>query len=209
MFLLLGALRQLNPALESLRLGNFKNGLGFGHDPQGKTLGIVGMGKIGRAVNRRSEPFGLKAIYHNRNKLSDSDAAGAEYVSFDELLAKSDIISLHVPLNAKTKHLIGSTEIEKMKDGVVIVNTARGAVIDEAAMAMALESGKIASVGLDVYEREPEVNASLMKNNRALMIPHLGTHTTETLANMESLAMENARRGCAGEPLLTVVAEQL
>lgn len=96
-----------------------------------------------------------------------------------------------------------------MKDGVVIVNTARGAVIDEAAMAEALESGKIASVGLDVYEEEPVINGLLMKNSRAFMIPHLGTHTTETLAKMESLAMENARRGCFGEELLTVVAEQV
>jgi glyoxylate reductase len=202
-------LRQLNPSLESLRKGTFKKGLDFGHDPQGKTLGILGMGRIGRAVKRRAEPFGLKTIYHNRNQLSESEAAGAEYVSFDQLLAESDIISLHVPLNGKTRHLIGAKEIDKMKDGVVIVNTARGAVIDEAAMAAALESGKIASVGLDVYENEPVVNGALMKNSRVLLVPHLGTHTTETLAKMESLAMENARRGCFGEPLLTVVAEQL
>lgn len=166
------------------------------------------MGRIGRAVKRRAEPFGLKTIYHNRNPLSESDAAGALYVSFEQLLASSDIISIHVPLNAKTRHLIGVQEIERMKDGVVIVNTARGAVVDEAAMAEALERGKIAAVGLDVYEREPEVNEVLMGNERALLVPHLGTHTTETLAKMEALAMENARRGCVGEPLLTVVAEQ-
>ncbi|KAL5322815.1 hypothetical protein ACEPPN_010794 [Leptodophora sp. 'Broadleaf-Isolate-01'] len=208
-FLLLGALRNLNPAIESLRAGNWKKNLDFGHDPQGKTLGILGMGRIGRAVKRRCDPFGLKTIYHNRNALSESEAAGAKYVSFDELLETSDIISVHVPLNAHTRHLIGAKEIAKMKDGVVIVNTARGAVIDEAAMAEALESGKIASVGLDVYEEEPVINGLLMKNSRAFMIPHLGTHTTETLAKMESLAMENARRGCFGEELLTVVAEQV
>lgn len=208
MFLLLGALRQLNPALGVLRRGLFKKGVDFGHDPEGKTLGILGMGRIGRAVKRRAEPFGLKTIYHNRNPLSESEAAGAPYVGFDELLSRSDIISLHVPLNAKTRHLISAKEIEKMKDGVVIVNTARGAIIDEAAMAAALKSGKIASVGLDVYEKEPEINESLMGNERALLIPHLGTHTTETLASMETLAMENARRGCFGKPLLTIVAEQ-
>ncbi|PVH87194.1 hypothetical protein DL98DRAFT_556697 [Cadophora sp. DSE1049] len=208
-FLLLGALRNLNPAIESLRAGNWKKGLDFGHDPQGKTLGIIGMGRIGRAVKRRCDPFGLQTIYHNRKPLSESEAAGAKYVSFDELLATSDIISVHVPLNAHTRYLVGSKEIAKMKDGVVIVNTARGAVIDEAAMAEALESGKIASVGLDVFEKEPIINEKLMKNSRAIMIPHLGTHTTETLAKMETLAMENARRGCFGEPLLTVVLEQL
>jgi lactate dehydrogenase-like 2-hydroxyacid dehydrogenase len=202
-------LRQLNPAIFSLRNGNFKTGIDFGRDPQGKTLGVLGMGRIGRAVKRRVEPFGMKTIYHNRNKLSEDDAAGAEYVSFGRLLGESDIISVHVPLNSKTKHLIGEQEIQKMKDGVVIVNTARGAVIDEAAMAAALEAGKIAAVGLDVYEREPEINQTLVKNSRALLIPHLGTHTTETLSKMEILAMENARRGCLGESLLTVVAEQL
>ncbi|RDW62518.1 putative glyoxylate reductase [Coleophoma crateriformis] len=207
-FLLLGALRQLNPALGVLRRGLFKQGVDFGHDPQGKTLGILGMGRIGRAVKRRAEPFGMNVIYHNRNALSESDAAGAPYVGFQDLLSRSDIISVHVPLNAKTRHLIGAKEIEKMKDGVVVVNTARGAIIDEAAMAAALKSGKIASVGLDVYEHEPQINESLIKNDRALLVPHLGTHTTETLASMESLAMENARRGCFGEPLLTVVAEQ-
>ncbi|KAH8595749.1 D-isomer specific 2-hydroxyacid dehydrogenase [Bisporella sp. PMI_857] len=208
MFLLLGALRKLNPSLNILRRGEFKKGVDFGHDPQGKTLGIIGMGRIGRAVKRRAEPFGLKIIYHNRNPLSPAEAEGVPYVGFGELLSQSDIISLHLPLNGNTRHLIRAKEIEKMKDGVVIVNTARGAIIDEAAMAHALESGKIAAVGLDVYENEPQINKSLMENEYALLTPHLGTHTTETLASMESLAMENARRGCFGEPLLTVVAEQ-
>ncbi|KAJ6114509.1 hypothetical protein N7486_000287 [Penicillium sp. IBT 16267x] len=206
-FLLLGALRQLNPSMVSLRAGNFKKGVDFGHDPQGKTLGILGMGRIGRAIKARCDPFGLKTIYHNRNPLSSGEAAGAEYVSFDQLLAESDIISVNVPLNAKTKHLIGAAEISKMKAGVVIVNTARGPIIDEAAMADAVESGHIAAVGLDVYEREPEINEKLMKQDRALMVPHVGTHTTETLAKMEAWAMENVRRAITGEALLSPVPE--
>ncbi|KAF7557563.1 hypothetical protein G7Z17_g597 [Cylindrodendrum hubeiense] len=208
-FLLLGAIRQLNPSFTNLRKGNFKTGLAFGHDPQGKTLGILGMGRIGREVNRRARPFGLSVIYHNRNPLSDELADGCPYVSFDQLLQSSDIISVHVPLSAATKHLIGAAEIAKMKPGVVIINTARGAIIDEAAMATALDEGHIAAVGLDVYEREPLIDERLVKNERALLIPHLGTHTTETLAKMESLAMENARRGVCGEELLTIVPEQL
>ncbi|KAK1540829.1 hypothetical protein CPAR01_06818 [Colletotrichum paranaense] len=207
-FLLLGAIRQLNPSFTSLRSGNFKKGLDFGHDPQGKTLGILGMGRIGRAVKRRAEPFGLKTIYHNRKPLSDDLAAGCQYVSFDELLSTSDIISVHVPLSASTTHLIGAAEIAKMKAGVVLINTARGAVIDEAAMAAALDEGHIAAVGLDVYEKEPLVDERLVKNERALLIPHLGTHTVETLGQMESLAIENARRGVLKERLLTVVPEQ-
>lgn len=206
-FLLLGALRQFNPALVSLRAGNFKKGVDFGHDPQGKTLGILGMGRIGRALKKRCDPFGLKTVYHNRNALPAEEAAGADYVSFEKLLTESDIISIHIPLNVKTRHLIGATEIARMKPGVVIVNTARGAIIDESAMADGLESGHIAAVGLDVYEHEPEVNEKLMKQDRALLTPHLGTHTTESLAMMETCAMENAWRAIIGEPLLSPIVE--
>ncbi|KAJ5728231.1 hypothetical protein N7493_004561 [Penicillium malachiteum] len=162
-FLLLAALRQLSPAMAALRAGEFKKGVDFGHDPQGKTLGILGMGQIGRAIKARCDPFGLKTVYHNRNPLSAEQAAGTEYVSFDKLLEKSDIISINVPLNASTKYLINVAEIARMKPGVVIISSARGAIINEAAMADALESGHIGAVGLDVYEREPEINEKLMK----------------------------------------------
>ncbi|KAJ5088818.1 hypothetical protein N7456_012434 [Penicillium angulare] len=206
-FLLLGALRQLNPAISNLRTGNFKTGVALGHDPQGKTLGILGMGRIGRAIKARCDPFGLKTVYHNRNPLSSEQAAGAEYVSFDKLLAESDIISVNVPLNANTKYLIGAAEIAKMKPGVVIINTARGAIINEAAMADALESGHVGAVGLDVYEREPEINEKLLKHERALMVPHVGTHTYETLGKMEAWAMENVERAVTGVSLLSPVPE--
>ncbi|KAL3429774.1 D-isomer specific 2-hydroxyacid dehydrogenase [Aspergillus tetrazonus] len=206
-FLLLGALRQLNPAMNSLRAGTFKTGVAVGNDPQGKVLGILGMGRIGRAIKKRCDPFGLKTVYHNRTELAPEQAVGAEYVSFDKLLAESDIISMNVPLTGQTKHLIGATELAKMKRGVVIVNTARGAILDEAALADALESGHVGAAGLDVYEREPEVNEKLLKQERALMVPHVGTHTAETLAKMETWAMENARRAITGEALLSPVPE--
>lgn len=167
------------------------------------------MGRIGRAIKKRGEPFGLVTRYHNRRAVSEEEAAGAEYVSFEKLLAESDIISINVPLNAATKHLIGAKEISQMKDGVVIVNTARGAIIDEAALADALESGKVGGAGLDVYENEPVINDKLMKQERALMVPHLGTHTTETLGKMEAWAMENARRAVLGEALLSPVPEHV
>jgi lactate dehydrogenase-like 2-hydroxyacid dehydrogenase len=208
MFLLLGAIRQLNAGIEAIHAGKFKQGVGFGHDPQGKVLGILGMGRIGKAVVERARPFGLMPVYHNRKPLPTGQAGGASYVSLDELLSKSDIISIHVPLSASTRHLIGKKEISQMKPGVVIVNTARGAIIDEAAMAEALKENHIGAVGLDVYEKEPIVHEGLLNNERALLIPHLGTHTTETLAKMEACAMENARRGVCGEKLLTVVPEQ-
>jgi lactate dehydrogenase-like 2-hydroxyacid dehydrogenase len=167
------------------------------------------MGRIGRAVKARAEPFGLKCVYHNRNRLPEDLAAGCSYVSFNQLLAESDIISVHVPLSAATRHLIGAAEIAKMKPGVVIVNTARGAIIDEAAMAKALDEGHIAAVGLDVYEREPAIDQRLVGNERALLVPHLGTHTVETLAKMEAHAMENAMRAVTGETLLSIIPEHL
>ncbi|KAI0535049.1 putative 2-hydroxyacid dehydrogenase [Xylaria digitata] len=186
LWLFLGALRQINPSLGSLRAGNFKKGVGFDNDPQGKALGILGMGRIGRALKKRADPFGFVTRYHNRSPVSKEIEAGVEYVSYEKLLAESDIISVHVPLNASTKHLIKTEDIAKMKDGVVIVNTARGAIIDEAALADALESGKIGAAGLDVYEKKPVINEKLLKQERALLVPHLGTHTTEILAKMEA-----------------------
>ncbi|ODM16044.1 hypothetical protein SI65_08478 [Aspergillus cristatus] len=204
---MLGALRQLNPSLKSLRAGNFKKGLDFGHNPQEKILGIFGMGRIGRAIKKHVEPFGIQTRYHNCSPISPEQAAGAEYVSSGKLLSKSDIISINIPLTANTKGLIGTKEIAQMKEGVVLVNTARGAIIDEAAMADALNSGRIASV--DVYENEPVVNEKLVKNERALLVSYLGTHTVETLAKMESWAMENARRVVLGEKLLSTVPEQV
>ncbi|RBQ69379.1 hypothetical protein FVER14953_04412 [Fusarium verticillioides] len=205
LWLLLGSLRQLNPSLNSLRRGNFKKGAPFGRDPEGKILGILGMDRIRRALKVRCDPFGITTQYHNRSELPSGQAAGARYVSFEKLVSESDTISIHVPLNAGTKHLIGAKEIGKMKDGVVIVNTARGAVIDENAVAEALDSGKIGSVGLDVYEHEPMINERLLKNERALLVPHLGTHTVETLRKREMIAMENARRAVLEEYLRTTV----
>lgn len=207
LFLLLGALRQLRPGMASLHRGTFKAGVAVGHDPRGKTLGILGLGRIGRAVVRRAQPLGMRAIYHSRTPLPDGKAGVVPYVSLDQLLAESDVLSVHVPLTTATHHLLGAAELARTKPGVVIINTARGAVIDEAALAAALDSGHVAAVGLDVYEHEPTVHAQLLRNERALLVPHLGTHTAETLEAMEALAMENARRGVLGEALLTEVPE--
>ncbi|CVK87723.1 related to glyoxylate/hydroxypyruvate reductase (D-isomer-specific 2-hydroxy acid dehydrogenase superfamily) [Fusarium mangiferae] len=111
LWLLLGSLRQLNPSLGSLRRGNFKKGIDFGRDPQGKVLGVLGMGRIGRALKHRCEPLGIITQYHNRSELLPQQAAGARYVSFEQLISESDIISIHVPLSTATRHLIGAQEI--------------------------------------------------------------------------------------------------
>lgn len=144
------------------------------------------MGGIGRNFARKCKALDMRVIYHNRRRLQDPELEeGAQYVTFDELLTKSDVISVHVPLNQHTRHLLGKAELAKCKRGVVIINTARGAVIDEAALVEALESGQVGNVGLDVFEEEPKVHEGLIKNERALIIPHMGTWTVETQQKME------------------------
>jgi glyoxylate reductase len=126
---------------------------------------------------KRARAFGMEIIYHNRNRLSADLEDGARYVSFDELLAQSDVLSLNLALNAKTRHIISKPEFQKMKDGVVIVNTARGALIKESDLVDALESGKVGSAGLDVFEEEPRVHEGLLRNEKAFIVPHIGTNT--------------------------------
>lgn len=200
MFLIIGALRNFNAGMQALREGKWRGQPlpALGHDPEGKVLGILGMGGIGRNLKKKAEAFGMRVIYHNRRRLSEELAAGAEYVTFDELLAKSDVISLNLPLNVRfpillltilwviltlekkhTRHIISKAEFEKMKDGVVIVNTARGAVMDEEALVQALDSGKVYSAGLDVFEEEPKVHPGLIRNPNVLLVPHMGTWTVE------------------------------
>ena len=132
----------------------------------------------------------MKIQYHNRHALPASKAGDATFVSFDELISTSDIISLNLALTHSTEHMIGAAEFEEMKDGVVIVNTARGALIDEKALVKALESGKVYSVGLDVFETEPDVNPELLKNEKVVLLPHIGAATVETLVSHLSSLIE-------------------
>jgi glyoxylate reductase len=145
-FLLLGDIRKLNSGLFALLKGLFKIGVDFGHDPKGKTLGISGMGRIGQAVAQRALSFDMNIIYHNRIILSEDLAAGIPRAGFQQLLEESDVISIYLPPNQSTRHLIGVAEIASMKKGVVIVNTARGAILDEAALAGTLGGGNVGSV---------------------------------------------------------------
>jgi len=209
LFLLIGALRNFNLGMMRARQGKFKEGVEIGHDPEGKVLGILGMGGIGRTLKQRTDALGMTTIYHNRKKLPVELEDGAEYVSFDELLAKSDVISLNLPLNKHTRHIISTKEFEKMKDGVVIVNTARGAVIDEAALVDALDSGKVRSAGLDVYEEEPTIHPGLLRNDSVMLVPHMGTHTKETQTKMEEWCIENVRLAVREGRLKSIVPEQV
>ena len=123
--------------------------------------------------------FGMDVVYHNRKRLSAEEEDGARYVGFEELLGMSDVVSLNLPLNERTRGLVGEREFARMKRGVVIVNTARGAVLDEAALVKALQEGRVGCVGLDVFEEEPAVHEGLRRDERVLLLPHMGTWTVE------------------------------
>lgn len=207
-FLLLGALRHATIPLTAIREGQWRGKTPIGHDPKNKTLGILGMGGIGRAVAHRARAFGMKIIYHNRSRLSSSLEGDATYVSFDELLAQSDVLSLNLSLNAKTRHIISAPEFAKMKDGVVLVNTARGALMNEKDLVKALESGKIGSAGLDVFENEPAIEDGLLENPRVFALPHVGTNTYETQKDMELLVIENLESAVDKGHLITPIPEQ-
>ena len=210
MFLLLGALRNFNTSMAALRRGEWKGKTppALGHDPQGKILGILGMGGIGRNMKKKAEAFGMTIIYHNRTELDSETAAGAKYVSFEELLKTSDVLSLNLPSNPKTRHIISTEQFKLMKPTCVIVNTARGAVIDEAALVDALDQELIAGVGLDVFEEEPKIHPGLVKNEKAMLLPHMGTWTGETQKKMEVLVIDNIRSALTGKGLISMVPEQ-
>ena len=181
-YLLLGALRRAHVPATALREGQWRGSMDLGHDPDGKVLGILGLGGIGSALALRAAPFNFQMQYHNRNPIvhPSSNPTNATYVSFEELLRTSDIISIHLPLSDVTRGIIGQKEFQMMKDGVIIVNTARGAILDENALVDALNQGKVFSAGLDVYENEPDVHPGLIESDKVLLLPHVGTATVET-----------------------------
>jgi glyoxylate reductase len=209
LFLMLGALRRITIPFQNVRKGEWRGkNFALGHDPKNKILGILGMGGIGQAVAQRARAFGMKIQYHNRNQLPASEEQGAKYVSFDDLMKTSDVISLNLALNPSTRHIIAKEQFDMMKDGVVIVNTARGPIIDEAALVDALNSGKVFSAGLDVFEEEPKIHLGLMENENVVLLPHVGTSTWESQKDMELLVLENLRSAVEGKGLVTQVAEQ-
>ncbi|HYW06486.1 MAG TPA: D-glycerate dehydrogenase [Longimicrobium sp.] len=206
--LLLAAVRRLPQAERSLRAGEF-TGWGFwdylGGDLEGRTLGIFGMGRIGRAVARRAGGFGMRVIYHSRTPLPPDDerVLAAERVDFDALLARSDVLSLHAPLTPETRHAFDRSALARMRPGSVLVNTARGPLIDEAALVDALRDGPLGAAGLDVFEREPIVHPGLLDLPNVVLLPHIGSATHGTRAGMATLAARNVRAVLDGDPPLT------
>ncbi|KAK5692167.1 hypothetical protein LTR97_011341 [Elasticomyces elasticus] len=213
-FLTLGILRDYSRLQISMREGRWRGGLAPVRDPAGLTLGIVGMGAIGKVrtpvklvldkhqadvvqhVARKAAAFNLKVAYYQRNRLSAEVEAqlNAEYCgSLNELLRTADIVSLNCPLNSNTRGLIGKAELASMKDGVFIVNTSRGAIIDEDALIAALESGKVARAGMDVFVGEPKPNAYFLNSDRVMIQPHMGGITDMAWQKAYREALENMR----------------
>jgi glyoxylate reductase len=197
MALLLGTLRRLGEASEHVRHGDWRDNrqdLFWGTDPRGLTLGILGLGAIGQAVARRARPFGMRIIYHKRNRVSPEieRELDATFVSFETLVETADVLSLHVPLTDDTRGRIGRAELGRMRRGAVIINAARGPVIDEVALIEALLEGKIGGVGLDVTATEPDVPSALREHPRALILPHIASATRGTRGGMMRMALENA-----------------
>jgi glyoxylate reductase len=211
MALILMSTRRLGEAERMVREGGtwswsmfFMLGAGL----QGKTLGIVGLGQIGAATARRARAFGMGIAYAGRRR---ADAAleselGAAMLDLDELLATADVVSLHTPLSDVTRHLIDARRLALMKPTAHLVNTSRGPVVDEAALAAALQAGTIAGAGLDVFEREPEIDPGLRGLENVVLIPHLGSATIETRTAMGVLAAQNAVAVLAGKPPVTPIA---
>lgn len=169
----------------------------------GKTLGIIGLGRIGQAVARRAHHgFGMRILYHNRTPVPAEQIAGldAEFRSLEDLLAESDFVSLHCPATPDTRQMINASTLALMKPGAFLINSARGDVVDEAALVDALRSGVLAGAGLDVYEGEPAVTPALIEMDNVVLLPHLGSATTETRVAMGMRAVANLQAFFNGEP---------
>jgi glyoxylate reductase len=165
----------------------------LGADIWGKTLGIVGFGRIGREMARRSLGFKMRVLYFSQNRAPETAERelNAEFTPLDTVLRESDFVSLHVPLLPATRHLISADSLAKMKPTAYLINTARGPVVDEAALVHALETAKIAGAGLDVYEQEPKVHPGLLSRKDVVLAPHIGSGTIETRTRMAQTAVEN------------------
>ncbi len=214
MALMYGVARKIAECDRKLRIPNglewglLKN-LGVGM--YGKTLGVIGMGRIGKAIARRAIASGMNIIYHNRHQLAKEDELQyqTQYVSLEELLKTSDFISLSTPLTDETTHLIDTAEFDLMKPSAILINTARGAVIKESALVKALQEEKILGAGLDVYEFEPKITADLLKMDNVILAPHNGTATIDARNNIAREASKNVINYFNGSKDIAIVNPEM
>ncbi len=202
--LLLAAARRIAEADRFVRARRFRGwrlDLLLGRPLRGRTLGIAGMGRIGRAIAERAQGFGLLVLYTQRHQLdpAEEERLGARYVDKSTLLASSDFLALSLPASPETRHWLDRTAIALLEPGAVVVNTGRGSTVDEAALAEALESGQIAAAGLDVFEREPEIDARLLALDNVVLAPHIGSATDETRSAMAQAVAGDILRVLAGQ----------
>ena len=213
--LLLGAARRIPEADQYTRAGKFKNWQlmqpHMGVDIYEKTLGIVGMGAIGQAVAKRARKgFDMRVIYYSSSRKERAEKEyGAEFVEFNELLALSDFISIHVPLTENTKHMFSTQEFKEMKNTAILINTARGPVVDEAALVEAIKIGQIRGAALDVFEEEPSIHPELIKmKENVVLAPHIGSASIETRLRMAKMAAMNMVEGLKGNRPPNLVNER-
>lgn len=206
--LLLAAARNLGPGERMVRAGAWTGWSPtqlLGRPVRGTRLGIVGMGAIGQAVARRARGFEMEVVYHNRSRVADAieRELGARYVPFEELLEISDFVSLHAPLNDQSRHLFDRAAFDRMKSTAVLVNTGRGAIIDEEVLVDVLRERRIAAAGLDVYEFEPRIVEGLLGLDNVVLAPHLGSASVDARAAMVELCSRNIIEVLAGRPAIT------
>ena len=207
--LLIAAARRFGEAERFLRAGKFHGWTPFmflGLDIHHATLGIVGMGRVGRQVARRAKGFEMRIIYHDARRDEQAERElGAEWLGFEELLPQADFVSVHTPLLPETRHLIDAAALRKMKRTAILINTSRGPVVDERALAEALRDGVIAGAGLDVYEREPQIEPLLLELENVVLLPHIASASERTRTRMAVRAAENILAFLDGRPLLDPV----
>jgi len=207
--LILACARRLVEGIDLVRSGRWSGWHPeqlLGMELRGRTLGVLGAGRIGQAVGRRAPPFGLRVLYAARTPKPDFERdTGAVRADPSRLLAESDIVSLHTPSTPETKGLINSDALRRMKPGAILVNTARGDLVREEALAIALEEGRLGAAGLDVYTDEPAIHPRLLAAPRTVLLPHIGSATTETRRQMAAIAVANVQAVLKGKPPLTPV----
>jgi glyoxylate reductase len=211
--LILACARRLVAGTELVKSGQWTGwhpALLLGLELRGRTLGLFGAGRVGQAVGRRAVPFGMRVLYTARHSRPEFEReTGAVQVEFSRLIRESDVLSLHAPAVPETEGIIDAAALRQMKPGAILINTARGELIREEALAIALEEGRLGAAGLDVYLEEPQIHPRLLAAPRTVLLPHLGSATPETRRRMATIALANVQAVLAGDPPLTPVFPEL
>ena len=204
MGLTVATLRRISLGDRYVRAGNWlKGAMPFGHKVGGRTMGILGYGRIGKAIAKRAEAFGMRIVYHGRKP--QADVAHRYYAKLADMARDCDVLMVICPGGAATRHIVNAEVLEALGPEGTLINVARGSVVDEAALVKALAEGKLGAAGLDVFENEPRVPETLLAMDQVVLQPHVGSSTHETRKAMGDLAVDNLRAHFAGKPVLTPV----